>query len=173
MSIYKSGEKLLKGKKYYTTEEVNHMNTGAFTLSCSDDLRYLVGKALSKVPIKYVNRIMTKCVILSTDAGEYMPADVVKKFIKGKSLIIISSKYKDPEYAILHECAHFCLKHTHGYISKDWTEEVRLKQETEADDLVKNWLSDYEKADSMAKKSDDELVKLYWESRGLDFNSIV
>lgn len=173
--MYQAADKFFKKKKYYTKDEVNYKNAGMFTPNEEGILRDRVEDALSKVPINIVNKIMKKCIILSglsEGGGEYLPAKLVKKLLRGKGLIIVREDSANHEYMILHECAHCYLDHTHGFIAENWTEEVRLKQEKEADDLVKKWLKDHKEADPTSKLSEEELVKLWWKQKGIDIEGL-
>jgi len=170
--VSKLAEKFLKKKKYYTPEEIDYENAGKFTPNADEGFfRENVAFALSKIPIKTVNKIMKKSIILSgksKGSGEYFPAKLVRKLFKRKDLIILNQESINFEYAILHECAHCYLNHTHGYIAENWTEEIRLRQEKEADDLVKKWLQEYEEADPITKISEEDLVRLAYKQQGVD-----
>lgn len=61
------------------------------------------------------------------------------------------------------------MNHTHGFISEKWDEELRLKQEKDANKLVNKWLRDYDNSDSITKMSEEELLKLAYKEAGIPY----
>lgn len=94
MSMTEFARKFLKKKKYYTPEEIDYKNAGMFTPNADEGtFRENVAFALSKVPMKAVDKIMKRSIILSGKSkrgGEYIPAKLVRMLFKQKCLIIIN-----------------------------------------------------------------------------------
>lgn len=132
----------------YTPEEIFYMDGGVVTLG-NDDVRYLIACTLSKIPKKIAERVMNNCMFVVPmrryERGFFMP----KKYFKNKNVLAFPENLfkwcqKTQDYVVLHEVAHFYLKHQ-SPLWEDMSDEEAEKQEQEADRLAKKWLSDYSK----------------------------
>lgn len=125
--------------KGFTHEEIWYMDAGIFTLG-DDNLRRIVCGIYAKIPIQVVNETMDNCLMvmpLAAEKGCFLPEEL----LKGKNLILLpealfDEKPEDIEHTILHETAHFILKHTNTFLEPDVDWEA---QEREANDLVQRW----------------------------------
>jgi len=151
--------------KHYTPEEIHYKMDWLTTLD-DDELRCMLAKALSKVPTAVVDKLIDECLVLMINDvdGRYIP----KNFLRKYHLILLSEQilnYDEDkrDRAILHEVAHFYLKHKMGLVDTLTPKEAKAKalidkrfgkpllarstpeedeaQENEADALVEKWLS--------------------------------
>jgi Zn-dependent peptidase ImmA (M78 family) len=112
----------------------------AYTSSSQKNYVFSVAKVLKKLPEDVQNKIMENCFVLifSNDYGQY-------RHIKYKHLIIINwsqmeldgVKWREREYVIAHEFAHFILGHS-GLTKKE-QKAIGVNHEKEADRLATEW----------------------------------
>lgn len=128
----------------YTPEEVWQADGGILTLG-EDELRELVSIALSRVPKAVADRVFKGCIFVMAKfewgAGTYIP----KQLLRGKCVIALSEKLMDEDResavrTILHEVAHFYLKHMPSGLVPGSSEDCECRQEEEADLAVDEWL---------------------------------
>lgn len=102
------------------------VNRGAFYITLAQCLAFIPGRVARKV--------LRECSIIFIDntGGFYIPKD----WVKDRHLIVVVGDGEDGwnMYRIMHEIAHFELKHT---MTPD--EEIRSRQEEEVDELLKKW----------------------------------
>ena len=114
-----------------------------------DKLRYVVARALFKIPADVVELVVEGCLFfMPTIEGKstYLPLSV----IRGKPIIgVPESLLDEPEEVvdrtIIHEVAHFVLKHKDPAVDGLTTEEYE-EQERRADSLVDQWLQQSDEA---------------------------
>ena len=132
-------------EKYYTSEKLCHNGDIIFTMG-DTKLRHIVARVLKKVPIQIVDRLHDEALILTVTAqekGVYYPPT----HLKNKHIILIAESQLDAddiEHTILHEVAHFHLKHIQPFLEDDFGEEDGDRQEEEAEEQVKKWLQEFE-----------------------------
>ncbi len=128
----------------YTPEEVWQADGGILTLG-ENELRDLVSVALSKVPKSVANKVFKGCIFVMAKfewgAGTYIP----KELLEGKCVIALSEKLMDEDQksavrTILHEVAHFYLRHMPPGLVPGSDEGCDCRQEQEADAAVDEWL---------------------------------
>jgi len=129
-----------KERKYYTAEEIFSM-LDVDTCFDDEELRHKVASALSKIPKKIVDKVINECKFLRPFVGGMF---INKELISGKNLIVISDSFfqnsnsEEIEKALLHEIAHFVLKHKISAVKEEYE-----RQEEEAEKLVEKWLEDW------------------------------
>jgi|WetSurMetagenome_2_1015567.scaffolds.fasta_scaffold519412_1 hypothetical protein len=137
----------------YTAEEVWEADGGILTLG-EDELRGLVSVALSKVPKRVADKVFKGCIFVMAKyewgPGTYIP----KELLKGKCVIALSEKLMDEDRnsairTVLHEVAHFHLRHMPPGLMTESGEGCDCRQEREAEAKVNEWLE----ADSKAKRA--------------------
>ncbi len=128
----------------YTFEQVWEADGGILTLG-EDELRALVSEALSRVPRRVADRVFAGCIFVMAKfewgAGTYIP----KELLEGKCAIALSEKLMDEDResairTILHEVAHFYLKHVPPGLATDSGEGCDCRQENEAEAQADRWL---------------------------------
>lgn len=130
-------------KKRYTPEEVDYMFAG-FN-SVSEEFRVILAKAISKLPRNIVEWATEKLLFVSS-SQEYWAFSLSKKEWKHKRGFIFLSTYLKNEseekqtFSVAHEIAHQKLRHKSPIFS-NLTHEETQRQEKEADELAKKWLS--------------------------------
>ena len=115
---------------YYTPEEVWDLD-GGVTCGSDDELRDAVAHALSKVPRRIVDNVMRSVqfhMARPETKGAFIPTTGLK------AVIVICDPSED---TILHEIAHFVLRHRPGWELKSDKEYERQEQEAWA--LVAKW----------------------------------
>jgi len=125
-----------------TPEEIHYKDGGVFTIGC-DKLRRAMSVVLAQAPADVVEDLMDNCLMLMPEIeglGEYIPASL----LENKALILLPEQLLDRDWAviestILHEVAHFRLRHTHPLLDPDLDYDA---QERETDALVEQWLSE-------------------------------
>lgn len=154
-------------KKYYTPDEANYNLTAGLT---DDMLGPYLAIALSKIPIKIADKVMTECFFAALRSGIY---GQYFHDIKKKSLIIIDYRYLNRakperiEFTILHEIAHWFLKHGVVHGSGSEFRKIWKKQEKDADNQAKNWLIEWANADPVTKLDSNQWIAEYWKSKGI------
>ena len=128
----------------YTPEEVWEADGGIMTLG-EDELRALVSEALSRVPRRVADRVFAGCIFIMAKfewgAATYIP----RELLEGKCAIALSEKLMDEDResairTILHEVAHFHLRHVPPGLASDPGEACDCRQEREAEAQVDRWL---------------------------------
>lgn len=128
----------------YTPAEVWEADDGILTLG-EDELRELVSVALSKVPKRVANRVFKGCIFVMAKfewgAGTYIP----KELLEGKCVIALSEKIMDEDRdsamrTVLHEVAHFYLRHVPPGLAAGSGEGSDCQMEKEAEAQVDRWL---------------------------------
>ena len=117
-------------------------DAGVITLD-NQQLRYVVAKSLSKLPIEIIDKVTENCLFIMPkieELGIYLPND----FIKDKQIFAFPEKLLEKEeheieHTILHEVAHYYLKHKNALIHNLSAEEYD-RQEEEANKQVDKWL---------------------------------
>jgi hypothetical protein len=134
----------------YTPEEVWEADGGILTLG-EDELRGLVSVALSKVPKRVANKVFKGCIFVMAKfewgAGTYIP----KELLEGKCVIALSERLMDEDRksavrTVLHEVAHFYLRHVPPGLAAGSGESCDCRQEKEAEAKVDEWLKSDHKA---------------------------
>ncbi len=129
---------------HYTPEQVWEADGGILTLG-ENELRELVSVALSKVPRRVADRVFTGCIFVMAKfewgAGTYIP----RELLEGKCVIALSEKLMDEDResairTILHEVAHFYLRHVPPGLAAGPGEACDCRQEREAEAQVDRWL---------------------------------
>ena len=157
---------MIPKKKYYTPDEILFKLNG---IIYNNKLEYYVAIALSKIPIKIADNVISKCFFACLEPsarGQYFTS------IKGKRcLILIEYKFMrrakpvNIELTILHEIAHHFLNH-----GDEWLEngkEKWQKDERDADNQVQKWLLEYNNASPISKLDSNQWTKQYLESKGI------
>jgi hypothetical protein len=128
----------------YTPEEVWEADGGILTLG-ENELRALVSKALSRVPRRVADRVFAGCIFVMAKfewgAGTYIP----RELLEGKCVIALSERLMDEESesairTILHEVAHFYLRHVPPGLAGGSGETCDCRQEREAEAQADRWL---------------------------------
>lgn len=168
-------KKRIPSKKYYTPEEI-HYNFDNVMLD--DLLKHYISKALSKIPSKIVDKVITTCFFATTTRGEYIPS----QYLKNQSLIIISSSYlrrareNNIIFTILHEVAHWFFKHDYikaklessdPFNNKEHLEHT-MRCERDADLQAKKWLQEYDNSPPVTKLEAGEWTKELWRVNGIE-----
>jgi SprT-like family len=137
----------------YTPEAVWEADAGILTLG-ENELRELVSFALCKVPKRVADKVFKGCIFVMAKfewgAGTYIP----KELLRGKCVIALSERLMDEPreaaiHTILHEVAHFYLRHMPPGLMTEPGEGCDCRQEEEAEAQVKEWL----KADRRARRA--------------------
>jgi hypothetical protein len=132
------------GGRNYTPEEVWEADAGILTLG-EDELRQLVSVTLSKVPKTVADKVFKGCILVMAKyewgPGTYIP----KELLKGKCVIALSEKLMDEDRksairTVLHEVAHFHLRHMPPGLLSESGEGCDCRQEQEAEAQVEEWL---------------------------------
>lgn len=138
---------------YYVPEKLHYSQNIQFTMG-NDDLSNLLSIILTRVPRKIVDKVLNNCLYLmprTKEKGCYFP----NRVLKGKHIILfpdslLKQSSKGQIHTILHETAHYILKHKSPlefpYTPDNTDLEEYNRQEQEADNLVKKWLKDWEKS---------------------------
>jgi hypothetical protein len=137
-------------KTYYTPKEVDDIM--GFNRIPYHNLSYIhITKALSKLPIPIVNKVLKECYFISYSGmtlGHCLPSFLTKN----KTIIYISwyyvkrAKEKNIEHTILHEIAHWFLNHSASISPNspfDSPVAETNKKENEADRQAEKWLQEY------------------------------
>lgn len=128
----------------YTPEEVWEADGGILTLG-EAELRGLVALALSRVPRRVADRVFEGCIFVMAKfewgAGTYVP----EQLLRGKCVIALSEKLMDEDQksavrTILHEVAHFYLRHVPPGLMEGTGEGCDCRQEQEAEAQIEEWL---------------------------------
>jgi hypothetical protein len=133
--------------KRYTPEEVWQADGGILTLG-EDELRGLVSSALSKVPRSVTDKVLNGCLFVMAKYEWGRATLIPKELIRKRCVIALSEKLLDEdrqsaEYTVLHEVAHFHLKHMPSGLTAACSEDHEVRQETEADLLADHWLDSF------------------------------
>jgi hypothetical protein len=134
----------------YTSEVISFMDNGVFTLG-NTELSYLLSNIFSKLPCTIVDDIYDHCLIVMSDKnqpGRFIPS----RLLKNKNVILLSEvMYQEclikddmSEFInlVLLEVAHYRLKHKNPILD-NLNEEQQKKQDDEAGNLAREWLSMY------------------------------
>ena len=129
--------------EYYTMEQIHHADGGLVTMGC-DPLRNLLADILTRVPVSTVDSVFGDCVYLMPqlqERGCFIP----NRVISGKHIILFPEELlswpKDEQiYVVLHETAHYVLKHKSPLEDKNLDYQ---RQEREADALVDKWFLEW------------------------------
>lgn len=132
------------GNERLTPEEIHYMDGGVFTAG-RDKLRRTMSQILTQARADVVEDLMDNCLMLMPEIeglGEYIPASL----LEDKAVILLPEQLLDRDWAVLentmlHEVAHFRLRHTNPLLDSDLDYDA---QEQEADALVEQWLSEDE-----------------------------
>jgi hypothetical protein len=143
-------KKRILSKGYYTPPEINDY-IGSNRIPYHNLLYTYLASALSKLPKHIVDKVLKKCIFI-TFSG-WTKGCCVPPSLNNKTLIYISwyhlkrAKPDTIEHTILHEIAHWFLKHNSSLLLSshlNFTFSEINKQEKEADYQVKKWLQEYD-----------------------------
>ena len=130
--------------KRYTPEEVWYEDAGLVTLG-PDAIRKIMSSALSKVPREVADAVLGGCRIIvptSKEKGCYIPAELTKdRAMLSFPETIFDGSPEEAEETLLHEVAHYWLKHR-SPLADGLSETEGEQQELEADDQVRKWLGE-------------------------------
>jgi len=99
----------------------------------------MVAEALSKAPKRVVDKVLKDCAIAMPSAdGAYFNHSYAKDNLIVLSERVLKMKRKERYFLLLHEIAHFHLKHKDGLLTH-MTKKQHKKQEDEADTLANQW----------------------------------
>jgi hypothetical protein len=138
--------------KYYDAETIYDMQGAFFTMS-DDRLRHVIAEVFTRIPADVVDQVIDDCLYLIQDpeeGGTYFPNTILKnKHICMFAYPLFDEPKKGKVFTILHETAHYYLKHKSPFEFDNPTDPNSCgkqynKQEKEADDLVDKWLKDWE-----------------------------
>ena len=155
--------KRILSKRYYTPKEVEGY-IGSNRILYHNLLYTNVAKALCKLPMHIADKVIKKCFFI-TYSGRIRGHCFAPSLINNRTIIYISwhhlkrAKQEKIEHTILHEIAHWFLKHGDSMLPNSHFNSTVVevkKKEMEADHIVKKWLQEYEKADPLTKKSEEE-----------------
>jgi len=127
----------------YSLEQVDYMFGGVN--SVSREFRIILAKVISKLPKKIVEWATENLLFISS-SDEYWAFSMSKaEWEHVEGLVFLSDVLKTESeekqtFTIAHEIAHHKLNHKSPIFSNLTTEETQ-KQEAEADELAKRWLS--------------------------------
>jgi len=137
-------EEIRVRKLRYTFLEMWEADAGYVTMG-NDAMRAIMSTALSKIPQEVADAVSDDCLLLvfmREEQGCYLPHELVRdKAILGFSETIISMQPEEAEKLLLHEVAHYWLKHRSPMLD-DLSNAQYEQQEREAADLVKRWLAE-------------------------------
>lgn len=136
----------MKQVRRYTEEEVHYAvseNIEAFDIAMA-----IIIKSLSKLPARVVDKLAKGCLILVPAEHEKRGMHLPRQYLKGKEVIVLAEgifelPMDETEYVILHEVAHFWLRHK-SPVLESLGNDVYERQEHEADEMVEKWLKDFE-----------------------------
>ena len=130
-------------RETYTLEEVDYELGGVYALD--DEFRSILDRSLSKLPKNTVDWAIRKLFFVSS-SEEYWAFLLSKSEWGHKTgFIFLSEQLKDETeekqaFTIAHEIAHHKLKHKSPFFGKITKEQAR-KNEEEADERARTWLS--------------------------------
>lgn len=156
-------------KKYYTAQEA-HYNLGGTIVN--PILEEYVAKSLSKIPIKIADKAIKNCFFAALQPGSRGQYFSAQYMMKTNSLILIDNRYLKRakpeciEFTILHEIAHWLLKHDNIFDEGGNMTKFR-KQEKDADNQAKKWLTEWNNANPITKLDSNQWTKEYWKSKGI------
>lgn len=142
--------KRIRSKRYYTPQEVEGY-IGSNRILYHNLLYTNVAKALCKLPMRIADNVIKKCFFI-TYSGRIRGHCVAPSLINNRTIIYISwhhlkrAKQEKIEHTILHEIAHWFLKHHAGKLpNSPFNSPVAetKKKESEANQQVKKWLQEY------------------------------
>lgn len=152
-------------------------------ISCLEDVAFnsrlepYIATALNKIPINIANKVIKKCFFATLEnraSAQYFSANIIKK----RAIIIIDNRFlkratpEAIEFTILHEIAHWFLKHSHIFpkeISEKEIRKIHKKSEDDASNLVDEWLTQW-RYSCPAKTERDQWNGKNWVSR-VEFGS--
>lgn len=148
---------MTRRSRRYTPEEIWQADGGIMTLG-EDELRALVAVALSKVPKRVADKVFKGCLFVMAKyewgRGTYIP----KELLKNKCVIALSERLMDEdrvsaERTILHEVAHFYLRHVPPGLMPGCSEDHEIRLEEEADRQTEEWLQAFRTEAGSGRKS--------------------
>lgn len=146
----------MEKNNYYAAEDIYLKGDEKLVTFRNPFLLDHISWTLSKIKKEIVDKIFNNCYFLITtkeDKGSYFHAG----FFNDKCLICFSDSYlyhaknKEVEFTILHEIAHYYLGHK-NHLTNSLSDEERQKQESDADEQVRIWLSSYEKSEEVQRE---------------------
>ena len=143
------------------TPELVHYQLGAISTLGNEELLQALAKPISLLPYEIASRVIDKVIFIGPKPGQeggYIPPKVVKEILRGKAVIHFSESIFDCSKekrmkVILHEIAHFHLKHKSG-LWFDLTIEDYEQQEKEAWEQVDKWLRNLPPSGFACKKEE-------------------
>jgi len=125
----------------YDAEEVHHALDE--NLRAYDDAKAAIVHALTKVPSRVVDSLASKCLIIVPSVVGLRGIHIPHKVLLGNEVIAFAERVFDlpddeTERLILHQVAHFWLKHKSAALEGISKGEVE-QQEKEADELAARW----------------------------------
>jgi len=131
----------MKNEEHLTEEQIWDSDGDIFS-GGDDDLRKIISKHFTVLPVEIVDYILDNCLIFMVRADKQKGCVVSNDVIKNKDVILLAESLlndeKELKDTLLHEVAHCWLKHK-GFIDLKDIKEYK-KQEEEADKLVRRWL---------------------------------
>ena len=137
-------EEFMRKEEHLTEEQIWDSDGGVFT-GGDDELRTIISKYFTFLPIEVIDYVMDNCLIFMVRYDRQKGCAIYKDTIKNKGIILLAegllNNEKELKDTLLHEVAHCWLKHKVP-INKSCSEfkEQYEKQEEEADKLVGRWL---------------------------------
>ena len=99
----------------------------------------LVAEVLSKAPRRVVDKVLKHCAIVMPNSdGAYFNSKYAKDSLIVLSERLLDMKSKEQHFTVLHEVAHFHLKHKDSMLSS-MTKKQQKRQEDKADELANKW----------------------------------
>ena len=131
----------MKHEPRYDSEEVHHALDE--NLRAYDDAKAAIVHALTKVPARVVDSLASRCLIIVPSVESVRGIHLPRKILLGNEVIAFAERVFDlpddeTESLILHQVAHFWLKHKSAALEGMSKEEVK-QQEKEADELAARW----------------------------------
>lgn len=131
--------------KKYNSEEVDYLFGGMNEVN--ENQRYFIAEALSKLDKEIVDKLAEEVLFVASyeDRCFFLPLNAKHLEIK-KGIFFSEGLFNEKDdfiiKIILHEVAHFILKHKCLFDFEEGKEAEKDKQEEEADELVKKWLKE-------------------------------
>lgn len=140
--------------KYYSIEELIKIWVKEKNIVGEVNFATDLIAVLQLLPKNILDTVMKGCLFFEIK-GDQAAFYCDGRSIKGRSIIVIdSAKHKrvmEGSYTILHEIAHFILKHGSPG-DKSYKETERKKDEQKADNLADNWQDEYIKAHRLGSR---------------------
>jgi Zn-dependent protease with chaperone function len=137
---------IMKSDKRYTAEQIIYAFAGLNEISNEEEMT--IADAPTILDRKLVDRIVHDVYFVSSSLIKALCLPLSTSQLKGKRAIIfisdelLNQQNKEIKLNILHEIAHYVLKHKCLFdFEGDGMDKKYMQQEKEADKLVKKWLA--------------------------------